>query len=73
MIICSNNSLLNNKIFHNPLKKDPYFSKIIRKNDVDLTKILIKLLSHNGNFTFSSYLEFYNLFVWQQATKEEQI
>ena len=69
LLICSNHSSLNNKIFHNPLKNDKYFEKIIKKNDTDLIKILIRMLSNNGNFTFSSYLEFYNLFVWQQASK----
>ena len=33
MIICGNNSQLNMKNFHNPLKNDKYFEKIIRKND----------------------------------------
>ena len=56
LLICNNNSSLNKKIFHNPLKNDKYFEKIIKKNDTDLIKILIRMLSNNGNFTFSSYL-----------------
>lgn len=31
------------------------------------------MLSNGGNFTFSSYIDFYNIFVWQQASKNEQI
>lgn len=36
-------------------------------------KILITSLMQNGNFTLTSLMSFYNIFVWQNANKTEQI
>lgn len=75
MVICNHSSNLNSKSFYNPLKHDKYYEKIMRKNDENLMKLLVTILScpPDNNFTFSSYIEFYSIFIWQQATKTEQI
>jgi len=73
MVICNKTSALNKKCFSNPLDPDKYYKKIIRKNDDYLVELLITSLMVSGNFTFSSFIQFYELFVWQQATKKSQI
>lgn len=44
----------------------------MRKNDNQLMKMLVTSLESNYKFTLTSYMKFYNIFVWQNATKEEQ-
>jgi hypothetical protein len=36
-------------------------------------QILIEALSINNNFTLTSYTKFYDIFVWQNAERDEQI
>lgn len=40
---------------------------------MELVKMLIETLMDNGHFTLTSYIKFYNIFVWQNADKKEQI
>jgi hypothetical protein len=35
--------------------------------------MLLDALSVSSNFTFTSYIQFYELFIWQQASKQTQI
>ena len=35
--------------------------------------MLIEALKVNGNFTITSYIKFYDIFVWQTADKKEQM
>lgn len=73
MVICNKDSDLNKRTFVNPLQQDKYFRKIIRQKDTELVKLLIETLSFSSNFTFSSFILFYEIFIWQQATKQTQI
>ena len=45
----------------------------MRKNDSELVRMLIETLMSNGSFTLTSFMRFYNIFVWQNADKKEQI
>jgi len=38
-----------------------------------LVRMLIDTLMASGSFTLTSYMRFYNIFVWQCADKREQI
>lgn len=58
--------------FINYLEKDEFYQNIMRKNDNQLMKMLVTSLESNYKFTLTSYMKFYNIFVWQNATKEEQ-
>ena len=73
IIICNKDSKYSKNSTPNPHKEDVYFQKIIKTKDEELVKILIQSLSSLGTFTFSSYITFYDLFVWQQADKTSQI
>ena len=73
IVICNKGSVYNKKAFVNPLKDDEYFKKIIKSRDDELVRLLIDSLSSMNSFVFSSYLSFYELFVWQQADKNTQI
>ena len=45
----------------------------MRKDDSELVRILIETLMEGGSFTLTSYMKFYNIFVWQSADRREQI
>lgn len=57
------------KYFFNPLDHDEYFGTIMKTFDKDLMKILIKALSEQGHFSLSSFSKFYDIFVWQSASR----
>ena len=73
IVVCNKDSSWNERLFFNPLQDDKYYQKIIKQSDQELTKLLIETLSASGNFTFSAFIQFYEIFVWQQASKETQI
>lgn len=45
----------------------------MRKDDPELVRMLIETLMTNGSFTLTSFMHFYNIFVWQSADKKEQV
>jgi 5-carboxymethyl-2-hydroxymuconate isomerase len=45
----------------------------MRKEDSELVRMLIDTLMASGSFTLTSFMRFYNIFVWQCADKREQI
>ena len=59
--------------FVNYLQNDEFFQNIMRKDDGELVRILIETLMEGGSFTLTSYMRFYNIFVWQSADRREQI
>lgn len=59
--------------FVNYLEQDEFFQNIMRKDDHELVRLLVETLMTNGSFTLTSYMRFYNIFVWQSADKKEQI
>ena len=59
--------------FVNYLQTDEFFQNIMRKDDGELVRILIETLMEGGSFTLTSYMRFYNIFVWQSADRREQI
>lgn len=73
IVVCNKDSQLNRRQEQNPLQQDKYYQKIMRHHDPELAQYLISCLSVSGNFTFSSFITFYELFIWQQASKQTQI
>lgn len=73
IVVCNKDSQLNKRQEQNPLQEDKYYKKIMRHNDPELTSCMMSCLSVSGNFTFSSFIAFYELFIWQQASKQTQI
>ncbi len=72
--LCIMNFSVQQKVtFINFLEPDPCYQDIIRKNDPDLARLLIEALEINGRFTITSYVKFYDIFVWQTAEKKEQM
>lgn len=59
--------------FVNYLENDEFFQNIMRRDDAELVRMLIETLMANGSFTLTSYMRFYNIFVWQSADKREQV
>lgn len=65
---------MHNKLtFINYLENDEFFQNIMRHDDQELVRMLIETLMANGSFTLTSYMRFYNIFVWQSADKREQV
>ena len=73
IVICGKDSELNKIKNNNPLLHDKYYHRIMRKNDQLLSNMLLDALSVSSNFTFTSYIQFYELFIWQQASEQTQI
>jgi 5-carboxymethyl-2-hydroxymuconate isomerase len=72
--LCIFNYLLHQKVaFVNFLENDDFFQNIMRKDDPELIRMLIETLMDNGSFTLTSFMKFYNIFVWQNADKREQV
>ena len=46
---------------------------MMRKKDEELMKLLIESLSIKSHFSLTSYIKFYDIFVWQQAPKIEMV
>jgi hypothetical protein len=60
-------------VLNSVLVLDEYYLKIMRKEDEELMRMLEGALSIEGRFTLTSYISFYNIFVWQNASLDEQI
>lgn len=60
-------------VLNSVLVLDEYYLKIMRKEDEELMRMLEGALSIEGRFTLTSYISFYNIFVWQNANLDEQI
>lgn len=59
--------------FINYLENNKYYQQIIRKQDEELVMLLIESLKINDRFTINSYMNFYDIFVWQIAQKKQQM
>ena len=59
--------------FINYLENDEYYKEIIRRNDEDLIHLLIEALKINEKFVLTSFINFYDIFVWQIASKKIQM